>query len=358
MKPDYLKFIKETILKYFRIDLGTKYKYLIQDIIPFDYKTLVVYAQSYTFSGDKISKLKYPAKFTRELDLIFETDATLIFEQKETSIIYKTSKHFEIAVNCVFNPDTEHFSFTFFDNNQIILNQYYDLVYNKYKDLKIGSLVDSDFLINGKTPVELFTGIARKKNCLKQDFFVFNNLGRISQDTRFYATYLLIIKPYVTDFLSDPFEISGKKYFRYFPTVYDKQYLLAGGILFELFYNYWDQIGDVLAEVFMPTLPKNNIYFATVIDQFPQPYNNSNNFKWFLNFKTQGYKDLNTKRKNIVHYNSIESDYFENYQDLFGNEVELRRLQSEKEELAEYFIKQHALALEGFEYLINLIDEK
>jgi hypothetical protein len=358
MNPDYINFIKETIIRHFRLDLGTKHKYLIQDIIPFDYKSLTVYTTSKGFSDEKITELKSPDRFTHELDLDFRADALLIFEQKNTGIFYKTSKYFDTHVNCVFNPDTELFSFTFLDKNQLILNKYFDLIYNKYKELKIPSLVDDDFLINGKTSVELFTTVARKKQILSEDFFLFNNLGRISQDTRFYATHLIILKPYITDFLSDPTLIYGKKYFRYFPTVYDKQYLLSAGILFELFYNFWDQIGDVLAEVFLPALPKNKIYFATVIDQFPQAFKNSKNLQWFIDFKGKEYQGLNKMRKNIVHYNSIETDYFENYQDLFGNEAELKKLQLEKEELADYFLKQHTIAINGFEHLIHLMDEK
>jgi hypothetical protein len=330
MNPDYINFIKETIIRHFKLDLGTKYKYLIQDIIPFEYNSLTVHTTSKAFTGEKITELKSPARFTHELNLNFQVDAILIFEQKNTGIIFKTSKHFETHVNCVFNPDTELFSFSFLDKNQLILNEYFDLIYYKYKDLNIPSLVDDDFLINGKTPIELFTSVARKKQILTNDFYMFNNLGRISQDTRFYSTKLLILKPYITDFLSDSTLINGKKYFRYFPTIYDKQYLLSAGMLFELFYNYWDQIGDVLAEVFLPTLPKNNIYFATVIDQFPQPFKNSKNFNWFLDFKNKEYQGLNKMRKNIVHYNSIETDYFENYQDLFGNEAELKNSSQKK----------------------------
>ena len=358
MNPDYINFIKVTIIRHFRLDLGMKYKYLIQDIIPFEYKSLTVHTTSEAFTGEKITELKPPARFTHELDLNFQADAALIFEQKNTGTIFKTSKHFDTHVNCVFNPDTELFSFTFLDKNQIILNKYFDLIYNKYKDLCIPSLVDDDFLLNGKAPVELFISVARNKQILTKGFYLFNNLGRISQDTRFYSTYLLILKPYITDFISDPTQISGKKYFRYFPTIYDKQYLLSAGILFELFYNYWDQIGDVLAEVFLPTLPKNNIYFASVIDQFPETFRDSKNFKWFLDFKNKDYQDLNKKRKNIVHYSSIETDYFESYQDLFGNEAELKQLQLEKEELAEYFTKHHKIAIKGFETLIHLMEEK
>lgn len=358
MNQDYINFIKETISRYFKIDLGTKNKYLIKDIIPFDYQTLVIHCYTIKFSQEKISELKYPARFTHELNLIFETDAELIFEQKITNIIFKKRKKFTLNVNCVFNPDTELFSFCFFDNNQVILNQYYDLVYDKYKDLKIGSLVDDDYKINGKSPVEIFTRVARNNNKIKDTFYVVNNLGRITQDTRFYVTNLLLIRPYVTDFLADEFDMDSKKYYRYFPTIYDKQYLLVAGILFELFYNYWDQIGDALAEVFLPNLLKNNIYFGTVLDQFPLPYTNSINYKWLSNFKAQEYTRLNNKRKNIVHYNSIESDYFEQYQDLIGDRKELENLQKEKEGLADYFLDQHNLALKGFEYLTDLINEK
>jgi len=187
---------------------------------------------------------------------------------------------------------------------------------------------------------------------------LFYNLGRITQDTRFLVTNMLLLNPYITDFLSDKFVQNGKTYYRYFPTICDKQYLLSAGILFGLFYNYWDQVGDILAKVFLPDLPEKEIYFGKVIDIFPSNYFASKNYLWLQDFKTNHYGPLNSKRKRIVHYNSIESDYFEKYQDLFGDTLELEKLQKEKEELADYFLKHHDFALKGFEYMTNLISEK
>lgn len=105
-------------------------------------------------------------------------------------------------------------------------------------------------------------------------------------------------------------------------------------------------------------MPEKEVFFGKAIDNIPNSYHSSKNYQWFADFKTTHYDLLNAKRKRIVHYNSLESDYFEKYQDFFGDRIELEKIQNEKERLADYFLNQHNLALAGFEYMTNLIAEK
>ena len=320
---------------------------------------MVVQCSDTKFDDEAISELKKPGRYTHEYTLIFSTSAKLIFEEKGTGLIICRSEFFKLNVTCYFNIDNEVFTFSFSDKNKHTLDQYYNLVFENYTDkIRIDSLVDSEYKIEGKSTSAFFIETVRTKRLLKHDFFVLNNLVRINQDTRFFVSNMFLIKPYITDFLIDPFISDGKKYFRYFPSIYDKQYLLNSGILLELFYNYWDQVGDIIAEVFVPSIPKERIFFGKVIEKVPDAYKKSDNYNWLYDFKQNDYTSLNDKRKRVVHYNSLESDFFEGYQNSFSNETKLTELQSDKENLAQYFLDQHNKALKGFEVMTKLISEK
>lgn len=240
MNTELIKFIKETILNCFKGDLGTKYKYLIRDIIPFDYKSLTVHCIDIKYIDEKITQLGKPGNYTHKLNFTLEITANLIFEQKATDLIVKIENHFGFNVECYFHDDIGGFNFSFLDKTQIVYNQYFDYVNEKILDLKIRSLVDNDYKINTESPAAFFTRVVRNSIVLKGDFFLFYNLARITQDTGFFVANMISLNPYITNFLSDEFVLNGKKYYRYFPTVCDKHYLLSAGILFGLFYNYWD----------------------------------------------------------------------------------------------------------------------
>jgi hypothetical protein len=177
MNLEFIKFIKETVYHCFKTDLGTNYKYLIKDILPLNYNLVVVHCYDFKYHTEQITELKYPGKYTHELKLLLDTTAELILEHKETRLIIKKRKHFSLDVYCTFNPETEYFSFSLLDKNQVVLNQYYDLVYESYKDLKIGSLVDNDYKINDESAVAFFTRITRINKSIKNDFFCFTILA-------------------------------------------------------------------------------------------------------------------------------------------------------------------------------------
>lgn len=358
MNKDLLKLIKETIIRCFKRDLGTKYKYLIKDVIPFEFKSLTVHCLEIKYLDQEITELEQPSNYTHKMYLYLEILSNLIFEHKKTELIVRVRKQLNFNVECYFHNDNGGFSFSLLDRTQIIYNQYFDYINEKIKDLKIRSLVDNDYKINSETPAAFFTGIVRTSIGLKGDFFLFYNLARITQDTRFFVANMISLNPYVTNFLSDEFILNGKTYYRYFPTIVDKQYLMSAGILFGLFYNFWDQVGDILAKVFLTSMPEKEVFFGKVIDNISLSHQSSKNYQWLSNFKLNHYDPLNAKRRRIVHYNSLESDYFEKYQEYFGDKIELEKIQLEKEQLADYFLNHHNFALAGFEKMTYLISEK
>ncbi|MDO9001143.1 MAG: hypothetical protein Q7W45_15370 [Bacteroidota bacterium] len=149
-------------------------------------------------------------------------------------------------------------------------------------------------------------------------------------------------------------------------------------MLFQLFYNYWDKIGDIIALYFAPQLPQKQVFFGKVIDTIPNQILNitydptilaenakvfldniltSPHFQWLKNFKDNDFLRLNDKRIKIVHYNNIETEYFQEYVKHNNNEAELSRLQKEKEGLVDLFINEYNSCLKGFEETLSLIDQ-
>jgi len=161
--------------------------------------------------------------------------------------------------------------------------------------------------------------------------------------------------------------------FRHFPSFYDKQYWLKSGLLFQLLYNYWDKIRDVLAPFFTPNLPPRKVFFGTVIDGIPNQItdnkpapntivylndiHNNPYYLWLKSFKDNEFTALNDRRIKIVHYTNLESEYFQKYTKHNTNETEMKSLQKEKEGLIDYFLLHYEKVITGFEQTLLLINE-
>jgi hypothetical protein len=123
---------------------------------------------------------------------------------------------------------------------------------------------------------------------------------------------------------------------------------MTAGIVFELLYNWWDRLGDLLDNCF-GVIKKGRVYFGKVVDQFPATAQKSPNYKWLKNFKDNQYDLLTSERHDIVHLINVESKYFDRYQNDFRDERKMNALQESKTRIADDLHSQVKLAFEGFE---------
>jgi hypothetical protein len=150
----------------------------------------------------------------------------------------------------------------------------------------------------------------------------------------------------------------GKTIYRYFPTFCDKRYLSTCGRILELLYNYWDKIGELLVLFFPLKKTTEKIYFGKVIDNVNNDYHTNLHFKWLENFKENDYKELNKRRKEIVHYTTLESQIVRNYRENVEDFDFLKNEQEEKENFCSYFKVHYKMLNDGFYHSLKLIEMK
>lgn len=128
-------------------------------------------------------------------------------------------------------------------------------------------------------------------------------------------------------------------------------------IVSQKLYNYWDRIGDLIASFFPNKIKADAVYFNNSIDCVPSELQDNEDFKWLKNFRDNEYKELNQKRKQVVHYQTTHTEYIKKNALTSDQEELLQTLQIERESLPEYY-KNHAnYALIGFEKTMNLLDK-
>ena len=353
--------INNTILKNIS---DNKYKYLFRYFseykdCSYDFKIL-----NYKWDGNK----EYREFEYRDNTHFLQDELTLIgnLTVSKSGILLKAYNNIKlnIRIDIYFNINTNKYIIDIVDLDKSIIKQYTGFIDSIIKEYNIKSLEPNEgILLKGKNTLAFYIDIIRKPRGVKFKFkngdnIVYNDIIRCSTDLKYLIGELLLVKPYVTNYLDNPIPYYGKTVYTYYPTYMDKRYYLISQLVAQTFYNFWDRIGNLLANCIDTDSKDKRIYFYNVICNLEKGiYKNSLNLEWLINFKNSEFKELNNKRKNVVHYISIETDNFEKYLKNSSNKALLTQLQKEKEELTDFFVNQFNLTIEGFEKACLLIDE-
>jgi len=260
-----------------------------------------------------------------------------------------------------FDSEKPSFSFDILDEKKNLLKEYNEQIWDVIESEQLKSLLDEEKRFDNKNSVQFFTDITRlEKNrpVPFQDFDMHDDLVMCHQDIVFAIGELYAYQPYISDFTLNSVNVNGKEIFQYFPTFCDKRYLATCGRILELLYNYWDKIGDILAPYFTPHIPANRVFFGKVIDKIDAANTNNQYFSWLKEFKEDAYAELNSKRKQIVHYTTMESQIMRSYRENFSDYESLKNKQEEKEKFPLYFKEQYNMTINGFYNAMKLIEIK
>ena len=90
--------------------------------------------------------------------------------------------------------------------------------------------------------------------------------------------------------------------------------------------------------------------------KYPKFIESSADFQWLSNFKENEYKELNDKRKIIVHYFYIETQLFHDFLSNTRNKEELNKIEKEFYSYDQYFKSHLKFCIEGFEKALMVIE--
>ncbi len=222
-------------------------------------------------------------------------------------------------------------------------------LFAEYEDRELKCL--DDYKIDDILTFSFYHKVIDKKNRINN----FNSVDLIfdikfiSQDIKFLTGLLFLLRP----FINIPSEEGGT----YFQNRYDARYLPFASLAHQNVYNFWDRIGDLLYFFFDTGLGERNVYFATVMNKFPDKYRSSEYFVKLNNLYEQKIKSLTMARTQIVHYKQVETKHYLGTFQNPNNQQIKDDLEKEKKSYPEYFKNHLDYCNTGLEYALKLINE-
>jgi hypothetical protein len=247
-------------------------------------------------------------------------------------------------------------------NSSDLIYKYQEEIVKIYYSQKLENLagLDLDYNVNGRQILSWFFDVVTKKQQERPDFDFhkcFDDIILTCDEIMYFTANIHLYRPYISNPIENAFNFNGETVYPYDETIPDRRYNMFSNIVFEKLYNYWDRIGDVLAIYYPGSIDKKQVYFASTIDKFSSLGLRSDNFMWLLKFKESDYKDINSHRKEIVHYTSLSTQHKWTHIYSARSKEEVEKLFAEKTRLPEYFGQQLTNAREGFIKAIGLLEE-
>ncbi|MCX6276781.1 MAG: Cthe_2314 family HEPN domain-containing protein [Bacteroidetes bacterium] len=244
-----------------------------------------------------------------------------------------------------------------------VISNHQNAIIEIIREYKIESLsgIDDSYILNGHHIFEWFNNTIQKLtfNGQNDDIFgkLFDDLIFCSDEIQFFLANMYLYRPFINNPLKDITIFNGKVLHLNYPNIESSRYSMFGSSVSEKFYNYWDRIGDLINLFFPNQLNKRDVYFSKVIDIIPPEFHDSTNYRWLKNFKDEAYCELNSKRRNLVHYTTE----FTNFQHVhhvnpFDEQI-IEELYNTRFGLADYYKGHVNQTLVGFEKCLLFLNE-
>lgn len=196
-----------------------------------------------------------------------------------------------------------------------------------------------------------------KSNYIYNDYHACNDFLFTHRDLKNIILELLLFRPYILDHTKDYIIADGRILYTYNPSFYDKNYYFYCSLFIQTLYSYWDKIALFLHAYFPFSIKKNKASFTPIIDQFPEEFKNKH-YIWLTDYKNGNFSEINNKRKKVVHYQSLESQIYQEYFEGFNDEKKIQALQTWKIKMVDDFIQYFNDSTVGLKETLKLIESK
>jgi len=246
------------------------------------------------------------------------------------------------------------------DNSNLIF-EYQEAIKDIYQkcDLKCLRGVDGNYKIAGKNLLKLYyDSIEPFKN--KSNNILFNkiesDLFLISDEIVYFTANVILYEPHINDPLDDFYEVDGKFFFPNDQNIPAKRMDMYADICFEKLYNYWDRIGDLIAECIPTDLNEKNIYFTTVLEKIPNHLIVGDHINWLIDFRNNNFKQLNLKRKNVVHFTTSGTEFKFDHLKSHSDISTIKTLMSERRKLPNCLVSAIDDTIDGFTNIMEYLN--
>ena len=191
----------------------------------------------------------------------------------------------------------------------------------------------------------------------RNDFNVISDIDKTQSDLIYCTGILYLLRPYINNPTKEIERFNDRIISTYFQTTSDSLYLMYSSICYEKLYNFWDRIGDKLATLFPHKFKKErNIMFANVIDTLKDIDTDDENILWFIDYREKEFKKFNSIRKDIVHYEQLETKFIENTNANYFDQEEIKKIWEEKYNQPDFLKKQIMKTNQAVEKITELLE--
>ena len=184
----------------------------------------------------------------------------------------------------------------------------------------------------------------------------YDDLSNCSNEVLYFVAHLYLYRPYMNSPIEDKIWFSTRMIYPNYVNLGTTRYYMFADVVSEKLYNFWDRIGDLIASFYPELIKESRVYFPTAFDIIPKEYHTLESYQWLKNFRETSYKDLNNKRKEIVHYTtSITSSKWSHLK--LKSEEEIRDWLLKRDGLADYYKAHIDYTIEGFYQTLLLLEE-
>jgi len=232
-----------------------------------------------------------------------------------------------------------------------------------YKQYNLTSLrgLDHSFMVNGRQILEWHLKvISEGKNIYGSNFDFqknFDDLIFCSDEILYFIGNMYLYRPFMNNPLKEGVRHGDHIVYPYNQNKEAKRYSMFGGVVSEKIYNYWDRVGDLLAAYFPGLLEAHQVFFPKVIELIPEEYHGNENYLWLKSFKENEYVELNKKRKQFVHYTTMDTEIMYEHLKNPTDKKKVDKLVQKRDAQVDFYKTHIDLTLKGHENLILLIKD-
>ena len=227
-------------------------------------------------------------------------------------------------------------------------------------DLKCLRGQNNDYKLKGKEILAWHHNATRKCNVkYNGQFSYFKNIDDLMQcsdEILYFTAHTYLYRPFINDPLKDAYPFGDHITYPNFQNLEAKRYYMFCDIVIEKLYNYWDRIGDLIGSFFPESIKHKDVYFARAIDIVPKEFQDNDPFKWLYKFKDTDYKEINDKRRDVVHYSSSDTELRHKHIFNSSDRHEIEKWIKERNAMPDFSKRQIELTIEGFYQTICLLE--
>jgi hypothetical protein len=247
------------------------------------------------------------------------------------------------------------------DSNQLIWN-YQEAIVRTYREQELTCLggLDNSFLLNGRNILAWHLDVVQKAAQRNSQFQYNKNMDDIyfcSDELLFFTANLYLYRPYINSPLRDAIPIGDGAIYPNYQNLEGKRYNMFADITCQVAYNYWDRIGDLIASFFPGRIKSEKVFFSTAIDSVPEQFQGNEHFSWLKGFQEKGYRELNKKRRQVVHYATLDTDFKFRHLKSPQDKQAIESLQAARDALADFYKCHISLTLSGYEKTLMFLED-